>query len=136
MSFKRLFPIKKVAIGMVGFVDFGYQLFANPHHFRIKISNPVHLDGFVGKRRLATHLVVAQDNGPLHSFALMLWHHAKDQPEHFIGRKKGLVPEKFKFPNKIHFTIYMFENLIDLGDLNKKSDWLSFEKGKVNQARI
>ena len=117
---------------MVGLVDFGYQLFTNPHHFGIKVPNPVHLDGFVGKRGLATHLVVAQDNGALHSFGLMLWHHAKDQAEHFFGWKKGLVPEKFKFPNQVHFAIYMFENLIDLGDLNKKSDWLVLVKSKIN----
>ena len=121
---------------MVGFVYFGYQLFANPHHFWIKISNPVHLDGFVGKRSFATHLVVAQDNGALHPFALMLWHHAKDQPEHFIGLKKGLVPEKFKFPDQVHFAIDMLENLIDFGDLNKKSNRLTFEKGEVNQSWV
>jgi hypothetical protein len=101
VSFKWLFPIEKVAIGMVGLVDFGYQLFANPHHFGIKVPNPVHLDGFVGKGGLATHLVVAQDNGALHPFALMLWHHTKDQPEHFIGWKKGFVPEKFEFPYQV-----------------------------------
>lgn len=115
---------------MVGFVDFGNQLFANPHHFGIKVPNPVHLDGFIGERGLATHLVVTQDNGALHPFTLMLWHHAKDQPEHFIGRKKGLVPEKFEFTYQVHFPIYMFENLIDLGDLNKNPTGSPLKKAK------
>jgi hypothetical protein len=47
VSFEGLFPVKKEAIGVVGLVDFGYQLFTNTHHLGVEVPNPVHLDGFV-----------------------------------------------------------------------------------------
>jgi hypothetical protein len=136
VSFEGFFSVKKESVGVVGLVDLCKQLLAYPHHLGIEITNPVHLDGLVGKRGLATHLVVADDDGAFHSFALMLWHHAKNQTEHFIGWKKGLVPEEFKFPDQVHFAIDMLENLVDLRELNKKPNWLSLVKGEVNQPRI
>ena len=54
------------------------QLLAHQHHFGIEVPDPVHLDGFVWERRLPAHLIIADDDGTFHAFALMLRHYTED----------------------------------------------------------
>src|SRR5690606_18263912 len=121
---------------MVRLINLRQKLFTYPHHLRIEIPNPVHLDRLVRERRLTTHLIIADDHGAFHTFALMLRHHAKDQPKHLVGRGEGLVPKELQLSDQVHLTIHVLEDLVDLRDLDEKAHRLSLMKSKVNQALV
>ena len=78
MTLKRFRWIKQEPIGVMRLEDIRKKLLADPHHFGIKIPDPVHLNGFILEITFSAHLIILHDHGTFDTFSLMLRYYSED----------------------------------------------------------
>ena len=137
MPLKWFLPIKKKPVSVVGLVDTCVQLLTYPHHLGVKVSNPIHLDGFIGKPRSARQRpVIFHYHGTFHTLTLEFRHHPEHQAQHLIRWVEGFVPKKFQLSYQVHLSVYVLEKLINLWNVYKKRNRLAFIETKIDQPDV
>src|SRR5690606_23017283 len=73
---------------------------------------------------------------PVYALSLVIGYDAKQYAKCLPVRSPETMPQKLKLSEKIQFTIHMFEDLVDLGERQEKSDRFAFVKSEVEQPAV